>query len=73
MPIAKSDVRLNQPDSEMAIHVIAHAGISVLRSRKWTRDEVESWLNDMDTETQQAVRGKMNEVLNSAKKMHKVH
>jgi hypothetical protein len=64
---------INQPDSEMAIHIIAHAGISVLRARKWTRDEVEEWLLDMDAETQQAVRDKMNKVIAGTKKMHKVH
>jgi hypothetical protein len=59
---------INQTDSEMAIHIIAHAGISVLRARKWTRDEVEEWLLGMDAETQQAVRDKMNKVIAGTKK-----
>lgn len=60
---------VNEKRDSMAVHVLAHLAIKNLKRWVWTREEVETWLLGMDEETQQAVRDKMNEVLNYVDKL----
>lgn len=64
---AENHVRVNDTSNSMAIHSIAYAAIANLKAKRWRRDDVEAWLQDMSEPLQQAVRDKLNEGLKFSK------
>lgn len=60
---AEKHVLVNDTSNSMAIHMLAYAAIANLKAKRWRREDVEQWLQGMDSETQQAVRDTLNTIL----------